>query len=271
MKQAPVQFAVVSAARNCERWVSKNVGSVIEQSYPHWRAVLIDDASHDNTFDVARTTAGQDPRYTVLRNESPHGALANIVRASARAARAPNDVIVIIDGDDWLADSFALERLAEHYVDPNLWLSYGSHKLLRGRLRDRLRGRPSRGQARPIPESVSRLGLYRYQNGPWCASHLRAYRKFLWDEVRDEDLRDDNGDYFCSAADVATMLPLLELAGPEHMRYIDDILYVYNNDHALSDNQEPVPPFERQQYICSLKIRAKPRYHALSNPSAISA
>lgn len=263
MSQAPVQFAIVTAARNCAAWVGKNVGSVLGQSYPHWRAVLIDDASQDDTYAVAQATAGEDSRYTVMRNATSRGALANIVSASGLAAQAKDDVIIIIDGDDWLADSGALERLAEHYADPDLWLSYGSHKLLRRRLRDRLRGRPNRGQARPIPDSVARLGLFRYQTGPWCASHLRAYRKFLWDEVRDEDLRDDDGEYFCSAADVATMLPLLELAGAEHARYIDDILYVYNNDHALSDNQEPVPAYERQQFICSLKIRAKPRYRAL--------
>ena len=135
--------------------------------------------------------------------------------------------------------------------------------LLRRRWRDRLRGRPNRGQARPVPDSVARLGLYRYHTGPWCASHLCSYRKFLWDEIRDEDLRDDDGEYFCSAADVATMLPLMEMAGPEHARYLPDILYVYNNDHASSDNQEPVAAYERQQFICALKIRAKPRYQRL--------
>lgn len=263
MTKAPVQFAIVTAARNCDTWVDKNVRSVLTQSYPHWRAVLIDDASRDDTYAIAQATASQDSRYSVLRNDAPRGALANIVNASELAALAADDVIVIIDGDDWLSDATALDRLARHYADPTLWLSYGSHKLLRRRLRDRLRGRPNRGQARPIPEAVARLGLYRYHTGPWCASHLRAYRKFLWDEVRDEDLRDDDGEYFSSAADVATMLPLLELAGPEHARYIDDILYVYNNDHALSDNQEPVPAYERQQFICALKIRAKARYRAL--------
>lgn len=259
----PVQFAIVSAARNCGAWVGRNIHSVRTQTYPHWRAVLIDDASDDDTLDVARNASLDDARYHVLHNDQPQGALANIVRASNLSAQAPDDVIVIIDGDDWLSDTTALERLAGHYQDPALWLSYGSHRLLRQRWRDRLRRRPNLGQARPIPDSVARLGLFRYQTGPWCASHLRTYRKFLWDHVRDEDLRDDDGEYFCSAADVATMLPLLEMAGVDHARYIPEILYVYNNDHALSDNQEPVPASERQQFLCALKIRAKPRYQPL--------
>ena len=263
MSTQAVQFAIVSAARNCAAWVENNVQSVLGQRYPHWRAVLIDDASTDSTFAKAQASAASDDRYTVLRNETQHGALANIVRATELAAHAANDVIVIIDGDDWLSDNTALERLAHYYSDPSLWLSYGSHKLLRRRWRDRLRGRPNRGQARPVPDSVARLGLYRYHTGPWCASHLRSYRKFLWDEIRDADLRDDDGEYFCSAADVATMLPLMEMAGPEHARYLPDILYVYNNDHASSDNQEPVAAYERQQFICALKIRAKPRYQRL--------
>lgn len=259
----PVRFAVVTAAWQCAQWVDRGIASVRAQRYPHFRAVVIDDASDDGTYEAALRAAGGDERYTVIRAEQRAGALANIVRATSLAASAPEDVIVILDGDDWLKHPGVFDRLAELYADPDAWLSYGSHELLKPRWRDRIRLRPTRGQAAKIPDSVARLGLFRCTSGPWRASHLRSYRKFLWDAVRDEDLRDTDGDYYGSAADVATMLPLLELAGAQHIRYVPDILYVYNNDHEHSDNQEKVAPEERQQFLCALKIRARPRYAPL--------
>ncbi len=260
---APVRFAVVTAARQCAEWVGRGIASVRAQRYANFRAVLIDDASTDGTYEAACRAVAGDERYTVIRAEQRAGALGNIVRASSMAATAPDDVIVILDGDDWLKHDAVFERLAALYADPDVWLSYGSHELFRRRWRDRIRLRPTRGQALPIPDSVARLGLFRYSNGPWRASHLRSYRKFLWDEVRDADLRDADGEYFCSAADVATMLPMLEMAAAQHIRYVPDVLYVYNNDHPLSDNREQAPASERQQFICAMKIRALPRYAPL--------
>jgi glycosyltransferase involved in cell wall biosynthesis len=258
-----VRFAIVTAAWQCERWIGRGIASLRAQTHADFRAVIIDDDSSDRTYERALATADGDPRFSIIRADQRAGALANIVRATTLAARDDDDVIVIVDGDDWLKHERVLERLAALYADPDVWLSYGSFELHRPRWRDRLRLRPTRGQSRAFPESVARLGLFRYNNGPWCASHLRAYRKFLWDGLRDADLRDDDGQYFSSAADVATMLPLLEMATAQHIRFVPDILYVYNNDHPLSDNREAVRASERQQFICALKIRARQRYAPL--------
>ncbi len=94
------------------------------------------------------------------------------------------------------------------------------------------------------------------------ASHLRSYRKFLWDGVRDADLRDADGEYFCSAADVATMLPLLEMASAAHPLRAGYPLRLQQRSSA-ERQPEPMPASERQQFICAMKIRALPRYAPL--------
>jgi glycosyltransferase involved in cell wall biosynthesis len=257
------RFAIVTAAWQCERWIARTIGSLRAQTYGEFRAVVIDDQSQDRSYARAIEAAAGDPRFSVILSDRRVGALANIVRGTALAAQHDDDVVVIVDGDDWLKHERVLEHLAAVYADPDVWLSYGSYELYRRRWRDIVRLRPSRGQSRAFPASVAKLGLFRYHNGPWCASHLRTYRKFLWDAVRDIDLRDDDGDYFASAADVATMLPMLEMATAQHIRYVPEVLYVYNNDHPLSDNRELVRPSERRQFVCALKIRARPRYEPL--------
>ncbi len=45
------------------------------------------------------------------------------------------------------------------------------------------------------------------------------------------------GIYLPMAGDVALIIPLLEMAG-EHVRYIDEVLYLYNRINPISDHKK---------------------------------
>ena len=53
-------------------------------------------------------------------------AMENTIRAIRRSRAEPDDVIVILDGDDWLITDRALERIALEHEDDDCWLTYGS-------------------------------------------------------------------------------------------------------------------------------------------------
>lgn len=263
-----LQFAIVCPAYRCEQWVARSLRSIQEQTHTRFRCVLIDDVSPDSTFETARAVVAGDGRFVVLRNERRQYPLANLVKATALAGQASDDVVVVVDADDWLKDSRVLERLARVYEDPGAWLSYGSCELLRppnwrARLRRAVLGTEFRGAAAPYPPFVCSRSLYRFHPGKFLATHLRSYRKFLWDSLRDEDLRDDDGNYFTAAADAVTMWPMMEMATDRHIRFIRDILYVYNNDHGLSENRQQASWFESDQYRVNLQVRARPPYAPL--------
>lgn len=258
-----IRFLIVSASYQCAAWVERCLRSVQQQSYGHFKMVMIDDCSTDGTIDKARQLVGDDPRFQLVANETRCFPLANIVRATELVGGGPDDVIVILDGDDWLAHDRVLERLAAVYADPEVWMSYGSHEVTHKGLRDRLRRRTVRGKVYAYPEVVSQLGYYRYYD--FIAAHLRSYRRFLWEALRDEDLRDSDGHYYRAAADAATMWPLLEMATPQHWRYLDEVLYVYNNKHGWSENR---PGSRPEQLRVALTIRSKPLYAPLVRPAA---
>jgi len=260
--RSPLQFLLVSASYQCAAWVERCLGSVLAQTYPHFRLVLVDDCSTDGTLERARALVGDDPRFVLIANTERRFPLANIVRASAEAGGRPDDVLVVLDGDDWLAHERVLEKLAAVYADPEVWLTYGSHVLsYPPRRRDRWLRRTVRGKVYLYPEIISELGGYRYYD--FIAAHLRSYRRFLWEALRDEDLRDGEQGYYRAAADAVTMWPMLEMATPKHWRYIDEPLYVYNNKHGLSENR---PGSRREQLRVATLIRGKPPYPPLQRP-----
>ncbi|MES2884639.1 MAG: glycosyltransferase family A protein [Pseudomonadota bacterium] len=261
----PLRFFIVTASYQCKDWVDRCIGSVQAQTYPHYTQVLVDDCSTDGTLEQARAKAGGDTRFVMLGNTVRSYPLANIVRATREAGGRPDDVIVVLDGDDWLAHPQVLERLAAVYSDPAVWMSYGSHSLLHTKgLRNRLLRRTVRGKVYAYPAVVAELGAYRYYD--FIAAHLRTYRRFLWDALRDEDLRDTDGGYYRAAADAVTMWPMLEMATPEHWRYLDEVLYIYNNQHGLSENR---PGSRPEQLRVAMTIRAKPPYTPLERAASL--
>jgi hypothetical protein len=163
-----------------------------------------------------------------------------------------------VDGDDWLKHPNVLESVAALYEDPEVWLTYGSSELYRRPLKDRLLARTVRGLAAAYPDEIARSNQYRQYR--FVCSHLRTYRAFLWNAIRDEDLRDVDGEYYKVAGDAASMWPMLEMASARHIRFVEDVLYVYNNDHPQSESR---PELRSEFTRIAERLRAHPAYTPL--------
>ena len=92
------------------------------------------------------------------------------------------------------------------------------------------------------------------QSGAWVTSHLRTFRSWLWHKIKDEDLRDNDGNYFKVAWDLAFMYPMIEMAG-NHLKFVDKILYFYNDLNPSCDGTvNPQLQIETGKYIQSKPI-----------------
>ena len=63
------------------------------------------------------------------------------------------------------------------------------------------------GFSRPFPKSAIEGNNYR--NYPFVTSHLRAFYTKLFTNIKEEDLRDESGNYYRAANDVAICIPVL--------------------------------------------------------------
>ena len=252
-------FRIIIAAYKCGPWVERCIASVREQRHGDWTAILIDDQSPDDTYERAVAAAGGDERIRVERSPERRLSLWNTKVMIETIATDPEDVVVTLDGDDWFAHGGVLDVLEREYQDPNLWLTYGSHRRWKNKLAHKLGWKVKRGIAREIPEEIARGGWFRQFE--FVSSHLRSFKRFLWDQIKDEDLRDENGAYWQAAPDHAFMFPLLEMAGADRIKYLDEMLYVYNNSNPLSEHRSiPV-----DQLVAACKMRAMEPYPLLTD------
>ena len=123
--------------------------------------------------------------------------------------------MITVDGDDWLYDINVLNYLDKVYQDEEIYMTYGQYEPLSKSYSD---------YCKPIPD----IRTYR-RSGEWLASHLRTVKRKLFDKINKDDLKQKDGDYYKCAGDTAYMYPIIEMAGKKHMKFIDKILYVYND------------------------------------------
>ncbi len=130
-----------------------------------------------------------------------------------------HDVVVSLDGDDWLAHNNVLSYVQRMYdQDRNLWLTYGSYKFSDGR----------QGHAGSHTNE-------NYRQSPFVATHLKTFKAGLFQRIVPDDLK-YKGEWRHRGQDVAMMFPMMEMAGPARIKYVQDILYVYNYASSFEFN-----------------------------------
>jgi hypothetical protein len=185
----------------------------------------------------AQTRVGCDVRHVYIDAAdqcTPMPASYNVW--SACRDLPPDDIVVWLDGDDWLAHDGVLS-IVLHMHRCGAWVTYGQYMTADGQ----------RGHcARYAPRDV--------RSQPWLASHLRTFRSGLMRYVDAEDLQVD-GEWVTRGVDVAIMLPLLELAGHDRSMYCDTVLAVYNTSSAWETSARGVD-LDHESAIVT-RIRAK--------------
>jgi len=239
-------FKIVVPFYNVEKWARATVNSIKMQSYTNYECVFIDDMSDDKSASAVLDIIGDDPKFHFIKNKEKKYALGNTIQGTEYLNPDPEDVIMVLDGDDWFATPDALSRLNEEYVSHKCWMTYGSYLEFPSGIRGKF--------ARQLPEEVITNNAFREY--PWCTSQLRTYKYHLWANIKTDALRDTKGNLYTISGDLAYMFPMLEMTGPRS-RYIEDILYIYNLETPLNDHKKD----NRYQVAVENEIRKKQKYN----------
>jgi glycosyltransferase involved in cell wall biosynthesis len=272
-------ITVVTNCGPCEEYIAKCIASLRAQTLREWRCMITVDGAPasppagpaaspppDQTHQRALEAIDADPRITLIRNSRRLYAMANVVNAIARSgggdaggpaggdAGAPSDdIIVILDGDDWFATNRALEIIARTYDTTGCWMTYGSWIS---------NARPNHGRWPAYPD-----GTRDFRRAEWLGTAVRTFRRWLWDRIDDRDLRDDDGRYFRVVEDQAYMLPMLEMSTTRRARHIAEVLMVYNRANPQCVGNVMLDEMRR----AAAAVRARPPYEPLDSQGAAPA
>ena len=251
------KIKVVIPFYNPGDYIEMCINSILTQDYENYEVLFIDDASTDGAYEKipactfetdekGQPKLNEDGSLIILekhplleetkclnvqawRGSSRATALPNIHNGIMHFCTDPDDIVVILDGDDHLLGRSALSFINDFYnKNPECWFMYGSSIWTDGR----------RCCSSPYPE-------YEFRNlraAPFRVSHVRTFRAGLYHKITTQDpefncMKNKQNQWYDSAYDVALCYPMLEMAGSKHVFHNTHKLYVYNRDNPISDDK----------------------------------
>lgn len=246
-------YVVIIPSYNNIKWWQKNIESVLElETIPgqvDYRIIYIDDCSTDGTGAAVeqyvknwKLKTGSDLAITIVHNQTRQGAMFNWYHAIHSCH--DDEVVVSVDGDDWLAHKQVLLRLEREYAQ-GYWLTYGQWAGYPN-------GKPGRNN-----KILSTKTPVRQQ--PFMTSHLRTFYAGLFKQIELKDFLDNKHKLYAMACDVAMMIPMIEMCGVARCKFITDVLYIYNLSNPISDDRQN----SRLQERIAAQIRSRSSYQSV--------
>lgn len=238
-----VRFKIISCGYKAGPWLERCADSIASQTYRDFDVIFVDDASpgeeesrilnrivteQNKTFDMRLEDGGDSWKrgWFVTERTENVGPLRNQHESIHYICEDDDDVIVIVDSDDFLPHPNVLERLATYYEDDTL-LTYGSYKPV-----------PASKTCPPVraypPEVIKNRSFREFtrQHGVYF-NHLRTYKYGLYKSIDPDTYFIRDGKWIRNSIDLAAMIPLLEAAGDRH-KYVKDVLLCYNSENPIS-------------------------------------
>jgi glycosyltransferase involved in cell wall biosynthesis len=234
---------ILTTTYNCEDYIERSLLSIISQNFKDFTCYITDDMSTDNTVNVVKRTIQGDSRFILIENKSKMFQSGNYNQVIRLKEIPDEEICVEVDGDDWLPHSNVFTLINEVYKDTNVWMTSGSFKYHDGRP----------GFANP-PTNFTNI-----RNQTFTLSHLRTWKSWLWKKIKEEDLKDENGNYWDIAGDLSFMYPMVEMSGEKHFKYITEVMYIYNESNPINDHKINLPKVYKTANI----IRNKQPYEKL--------
>lgn len=236
------RFVFVVPCYNAEKTIEKMLQSVFMQTYENWLILIRDDMSTDNTLDkIYDVCCSSGVDLQVIEDEEDYVGpgkvylwantekfweIRNVLEMIKSDYVKEDDIICRLDGDDFLSDLYALEDIDLIYRKSGADVVYSGHAWT-GTEQIVDHGNNIMSVNRQNISAPYPAGADPYDH-PWVTSHFKTFRKDLLDDVKDENFRAADGEYFKRIGDQVIMLPALKNA--EKVVFFPKSIYSYNID-----------------------------------------
>lgn len=213
-------FIFLCVSYNAESTILQTLKSFLSQSYRHYSIIIVDDMSTDNTIEVVNEYKRKNIEENdifVIQNKEKKWLLNNMLLGVKECS--DDDIICLVDCDDWLTENDCLYALNEVYSsNEQIDAAWTAHRW----------GYTSTNISNYLPEGAD---PYKYE---WVSSHLKTFRKKVLNGVSDTNFRNRDNVYFKRACDQALYLPVLK--NSRKSNYLPFVTYHYTID--ISDKKQ---------------------------------
>ena len=219
------KIVIISPTYNSEKYISNCIESVVSQDYDNYEMIVIDDASTDNTYNIAKQW--ESDKIKVIRNEENKGAVRNQIE-SIRKYCKEDDIVMFLDGDDSFINDNEILHFYNNLYDGTTEFTYGSCYSMVDRI-------PLIAQN--YPEEIKQKKEYRKYKFNWNMpyTHLRTFKAGLLNDIDDSNFQDENKNWYKAGGDGSIFYSLIEQADPDKVKVVSDIIYNYNDINPLND------------------------------------
>ena len=218
------RFVILCPFYNVKNYIVECYQSVLSQDYDNWIMMFGDDHSTDGTLLLIPNT---EPKFIKHYNSINLGPLGNTINLIQHIPNPnPDDILIILDGDDQFINSFVLTHLSKIYQLHKPLLTYGQYISNLGNI----------GHCRPFDSEIEYNQLRQHR---FFLSHARTWKYKIYQKLLNVDpnldsLRDVDGKFFKYAGDAAMMYSLAEVIGYNQIYFNPEIIYWYR----IHDNNE---------------------------------
>ena len=194
------------------QWINKCFESISSNSYKNKRVVYIDDASTDKII-IPDTNF----ELTVIKNKKRLGPAYS--RWIGIKEAKDNEIIIFLDGDDWLSHDKVLDYLNEQYRDKKIKWTVSNYR------------RYKNGKTNVIPEIII---LPLKKDFP-CRTHLRSGYANIWKNMPKKWIQ-FNGNFIQYMTDFNENLWAIKNIGQPTK--LNGVLITYNCDNTKTTNEQ---------------------------------
>ena len=214
--KAKVVFNVTT--RNAEKYICECIESVIDQNDNNWECKIINDNSSDKTWDFI--SSFKDKRIRAFTSPKRNYKLKNFMLNLEGCN--PHDIIVELDGDDWLSHQNVVSEIRELHTKYDLvWTQCLTN----------IENFPNWHiwPSTNLPDDWTRKNPLRdtIWSPVYHPNHLRTFKKFLFNKIDPSNLYYD-GEVIKVATDAAFYTSMIEMTFPDRRYFYDRVCMNYN-------------------------------------------
>lgn len=225
------KFKIIIPFYNAEEYIERSILSVLTQNYEgEFHTIITNDCSTDNSEKkIFKYIEENKDKITYIKNNSRKTALENIHNMIMNHCE-PDDIVVFVDGDDFLINKNVINYLNDFYNDlknNDPWIVYGQFSFSTGGI--------------GFASAYSYEEYQKVRFSPFKVSHIRTIRAGLYHRIKDQDynfdcMRDKNGLFYKISYDVAIFFVLMDMCPFDKIKFNPKSLYVYNFENPISDH-----------------------------------